>query len=78
MQEGNEQAMKLSANPNQECEQAGEPEVRSDAPPAKNFVNRTADVLEELYRLLNEYAPPWYEQRYQRRAEDTLRELGRL
>lgn len=38
----------------------------------------SVDALAQLYWLLDEYAPSWYEKRYRRKAEDALRKTGRL
>ena len=42
------------------------------------LLHDSADALVEPYQLLNEYAPPWYEEQHQRKAETVLRRLGRL
>jgi hypothetical protein len=34
---------------------------------------RAADVLAELYELLEKYAPTWYTQHHHEKAESTLR-----
>jgi len=41
-------------------------------------VTNAADALAQLHRLLDDYAPSWYEQRHQQKTEDALRKLGRL
>jgi hypothetical protein len=44
----------------------------------KQIESDIADVLVELYQLLNMYEPLWYERQHQRKAEAVLRKLGRL
>ena len=44
----------------------------------KQIESDIADVLVELYQLLNMCAPLWYERQHQRKAEAVLRRLGRL
>ena len=44
----------------------------------EHAVTNAADALAQLHRLLEDYAPLWYEKRHQQKAEDALRRLGRL
>lgn len=53
-------------------------EFEAEAPAANQLAVDSADALAQLYQLLNEYAPAWYEEQYQLKAEETLRKLGRL
>lgn len=45
---------------------------------AKSTELDCADVLAELYGLLEDYAPPWYTEQLHERTEKVLRRLGRL
>ena len=45
---------------------------------AKQIEPDIVDVFVELYQLLKEYAPAWYEEHHQQKAEAVLRRLGRL
>ena len=46
-------------------------EVTPDVQPSK----RLAEALEDLYELLEEYAPAWYTQEHREKAEAALRML---
>ena len=37
-----------------------------------------AEVLLELYELLNQYAPPWYSHEHYRKVKHVLTKLGQL
>jgi hypothetical protein len=51
--------------------QLGNDASEMSLPPA-----RAADVLAELYKLLEEYGPAWYTEQYHSRAESALRLLN--
>ena len=44
----------------------------------EHAVTNAADALAQLHRLLDDYGPSWYEKRHQQKAENALRQLGRL
>jgi hypothetical protein len=54
----------------------GESEAEDPAP--HHTVTGAADALAQLYRLLEDYSPSWYEKRHRQKAEGVLRKLGRL
>jgi hypothetical protein len=43
-----------------------------------SLAGEAADVLYELFTLLNEYAPSWYTERHHMRARKTLAKMGKL
>jgi len=64
----------VSARP----ESVGKNMIDSTTNKVKQIESDIADVLVELYQLLNMYEPLWYERQHQRKAEAVLRKLGRL
>jgi hypothetical protein len=50
-------------------------QLPDDASELKRHLIRPAEVLAELYGLLEEYAPSWYTQQHHQRAESALRPL---
>jgi hypothetical protein len=44
----------------------------------EHVVTNAADALAQLHRLLDDYAPSWYEKRHQQKVEHALRKLRRL
>ena len=55
-----------------------EAEFEAEGPAPNHTTTDFADALAQLYRLLNEYAPCWYEKQHRQKAEDALRKIGRL
>jgi len=54
----------------------GEFEAEGSAP--DHSATGAADALAQLYQLLGDYSPSWYEERHRQKAEGVLRKLGRL
>jgi hypothetical protein len=50
-------------------------QLAEDATGIRPHLTRGAEVLAELYELLEEYAPSWYRPQHHERAESALRLL---
>ena len=63
------------------CCSEGSPRTHVESVAPTHDANRTeidfTDTLAKLFRLLNDYAPPYSQRRYQR-TQDVFRRLGRL
>jgi hypothetical protein len=54
------------------------PQHSNEALEMKLQLARAADVLAELYELLEKYAPTWYTQHHHEKADSVLRLLKKL